>query len=77
MHIDSSNYKIKTDIYLKILQYIKTNIHRRRGRPKNTWSNEVAKKAHEVAHDTDLHEAVKNQMSWQKSVKSFCSVQLC
>ena len=56
---------------------IKSNIHRKRGRPRNTWSNEVAKVAHEVAHDTDLHEAVKNQMSWHKSVKSFCSVHPC
>ena len=56
---------------------IKSHVHRKRGRPRNTWSNEVTKVANKVAHDTDLHEATQNQMSWHKSVKSFCAAHTC
>ena len=54
---------------------IKTDSRRRQGRPRNTWSHEVTKVAHQISHDTNLHSLVTNKLSWQQVVKAHCSVQ--
>ena len=49
---------------------------RRRGRPRNTWSGEVAKIAYQIANARDLSNLVAIESTWKAEVKQYIE-QLC
>ena len=50
---------------------IKQSGNRRRGRPRNTWANELRKYAAAIAQDADLYTAIMPKESWEAAVKDF------
>ena len=44
---------------------------KRRGRPRNTWANELSKQAHEIANGRDLNMLLANKDTWKTEVVKF------
>ena len=44
---------------------------KRRGRPRNTWANELSKQAHEIANGRDLNMLLANKDTWKTQVVQF------
>ena len=50
---------------------IKQGGNRRRGRPRNTWANELKKRALLVCQDAPMQSIVMSKESWESKIKTF------
>ena len=50
---------------------IKQSGNRRRGRPRNTWTNELRKRALIICQDADMLATIMSKESWDAKVKTF------
>ena len=51
---------------------IKDVLHRRRGRPRKTWNQEVNRMAMQCSEGLNLQTVVMDKDEWKRRVKSFC-----